>query len=140
MSPAAAAMKDNGGTIRAFGRRRLLDCLKDLSGYGSAALAHETATHSLRVALRRLENGLDLFKSFLPRAGVKSVREEVREISKRAGKVRDCDLVLRVAPAITGSIDARLLMSLVARRERRIDRLVWKPAKTVERWRKLLEI
>jgi CHAD domain-containing protein len=46
----------------------------------------------MRVASRRLRNGLDLFKEFLPRKHAKTWQKEVRVITKALGQARDLDI------------------------------------------------
>ena len=54
------------------------------------------AIHDLRVAIRRLLNGLEAFKPLLPKAGRRRVRKRLRSINKLAGKVRDIDIAIDV--------------------------------------------
>ncbi len=56
--------------------------------------ADEEAVHDLRVATRRLGEGLRLFAGELPDGAGKRVRREIRELRQRAAAVRDRDVTL----------------------------------------------
>jgi CHAD domain-containing protein len=48
--------------------------------------------HQMRVASRRLRNGLNLFKGFLSKKQAKAWQKEVRVITKALGQARDLDI------------------------------------------------
>jgi CHAD domain-containing protein len=54
------------------------------------------AVHDLRVAIRRSEQALVMFKTGLPRKPLKRIRRRLKSILSAAGSVRDCDIALRI--------------------------------------------
>ena len=52
--------------------------------------------HDLRVAIRRLEQGLVTFKVHLPRKQVKRIRKQLKAVLSSAGALRDYDVAARI--------------------------------------------
>ena len=58
-------------------------------------------THDLRVAIRRFTRALIVLKPCFPRDESLRLRRELRPIMKQAGKVRDCDVAVRLLGKIS---------------------------------------
>ena len=79
-----------------FGARYMLTQVEALQGDIQGALVGEDIehVHQMRVASRRMRNGLDLFKDCLSKKKVQSWRKEIRKITKALGNARDLDIQL----------------------------------------------
>ena len=84
------ARKANG----LFGARYMLTQVEALQAEIQGALTGEDIehVHQMRVASRRLRNGLNLFKGFLSKKQAKAWQKEVRVITKALGQARDLDI------------------------------------------------
>jgi CHAD domain-containing protein len=68
------------------------------SALDSAAKAPDAdAVHDLRVSIRRLQQGLRLFRQYLAKSGVKKVRKQMKRIMEHAGEVRNYDICIELA-------------------------------------------
>ena len=132
-------MKETRQPIRTFARGRLTNCLTVVSKTSAKAINTEKGAHEFRVALRRLENCVQLFGPMFSKPGTKRVIKQLDDVRKRMGEIRDCDVYLRTAPALIGSINSDVLRRLAARRDEQVQKLDWKP-KTAAKWQGLLEI
>ncbi|MCW5980084.1 MAG: CHAD domain-containing protein [Bryobacteraceae bacterium] len=56
--------------------------------------ADEEAVHDLRVAIRRFDETLSIFRALVPRKAARKIRRRLRDIRKSAGEVRDRDIAL----------------------------------------------
>jgi CHAD domain-containing protein len=54
----------------------------------------EEAVHKMRVSIRRVQQALRLFRQFLRKGGVKSIRRELKAIMEPAGELRNCHIAL----------------------------------------------
>jgi CHAD domain-containing protein len=54
------------------------------------------AVHDLRVAIRRLAQALVTFKDHLVRKAVKRIRRKLKAVLSAAGRVRDCDIAIKI--------------------------------------------
>jgi len=87
------------------------DCNKQMPGYAALQgatrldrLAYELgrvgksadpeAVHDLRVAIRRFESCLRLFRDYFPGKEAKKIRKRLRDMMDLAGEVRDRDIAL----------------------------------------------
>lgn len=77
-----------------FGARYMLTQVEALQGEIQGALVGKDIehVHQMRVASRRLRNGLNLFWECLPKKKAKAWRDEVRKITKALGSARDLDI------------------------------------------------
>lgn len=77
-----------------FGAKFLLDQVHALEDECQGALTGEDIehVHRMRVASRRLRNGLSLFKNCLPGKKRKAWMDEIRKITRALGKARDLDI------------------------------------------------
>src|SRR6185503_15069163 len=58
----------------------------------AASAPDPDAVHDLRVAIRRFQQFLRVFRQFLPGVTAKKIRRRLRKIMKSAGKVRNRDI------------------------------------------------
>ena len=77
-----------------FGTRYMLTQVEALQDEISGALVGDDIehVHQMRVASRRLRNGLNLFKDCLSKKQAKTWRKEIRAITKALGNARDLDI------------------------------------------------
>ena len=73
--------------------RELLDSAVQAIGRAAESPDPE-AVHKMRVAIRRLQQALLVFRDFLRKKGVKRIRREVKAIMKPAGELRNYDIAL----------------------------------------------
>lgn len=92
MSPAEAV----GSTMREFGNAETCDLLHTaVKAIGKAADdPSEEHVHKMRVSIRRLQQGLRLFRQFLKPKGVREVRSALKRIMEPAGELRNLDIAL----------------------------------------------
>lgn len=77
-----------------FGANYMLEQINQLNKEISGALALDDIEyiHRLRVASRRLRNGLELFQECFPGKKFQAHQENIRQITKALGKARDLDI------------------------------------------------
>ena len=77
-----------------FGARYMLTQVKALQNEIQGALVGEDIehVHQMRVASRRMRNGLNLFEDCLSKKKALSWRKEIRKITKALGNARDLDI------------------------------------------------
>jgi CHAD domain-containing protein len=63
------------------------------------------AIHRMRVSIRRLQQSIRLFRQFLRKKGVQSVRAELRSIMEPAGELRNYDIALKLVRGAGVSTD-----------------------------------
>ena len=112
----------------------------------AAARNHdEESIHDLRVAIRRLLQGLRTFRQFLPRQEVKKIRKRLNSMIHAAAVVRDRDIALAfLHEPGTGQV-AALCAALESERKDAQNRLVellqhWESRNTSSRWRSRLRL
>jgi CHAD domain-containing protein len=54
------------------------------------------AVHDLRVAIRRLSQGLATFKPQLPRKAAKKIHRQLKALLSAAARLRDCDIGVKI--------------------------------------------
>ena len=54
------------------------------------------AIHDMRVAIRRFQQSIRLFRQFLRKKGVRTVRADLRSIMEPAGELRNLDVAVRL--------------------------------------------
>ena len=81
-----------------FGARYMLTQIEALQSEISGALVGDDIehVHQMRVASRRMRNGLDLFEDCLKKKKAKSWRKEIRKITKTLGNARDLDIQIEL--------------------------------------------
>lgn len=57
---------------------------------------HEEAVHDMRVAIRRLQQAIRLFKQYLDPKGVKRVKDRLRAVMDIAGELRNRDIAIEL--------------------------------------------
>jgi len=98
------------------------------------------AVHKMRVAIRRFQQSLRLFRQFLRRRGVKQVRRELKAVMTPAGELRNCDIAIGLIRRAKGEASV-----LKVRRMESRSALVEALGEVVQadlglRWRKALEL
>ena len=81
-----------------FGARYMLTQVKALQGEIQGALVGEDIehVHQMRVASRRMRNGLTLFQDCLAKKTAKAWQDEIRKITKALGNARDLDIQINL--------------------------------------------
>lgn len=95
--------------------------------------------HGLRVSLRKLAEGLRVFKDLFPRGAAKSVRKELRAGMKLAGEARNLDIARDLRKRAKAGAEA----GWAARREQAYGDLArvlkqWNEGRATEHWRERL--
>lgn len=93
-----------------FARRQANRLLADLGRKlaRAAESAGPAAVHDLRVAIRRLQQVLAVFKASFPSRHRKKVRRILKRIMDPAGEVRNCDIAAILIPKLDRKIAPRL--------------------------------
>lgn len=73
--------------------------------------------HDLRVAIRRLSQGLRLFRQFFPRGAHKRIRRALKTITAQAARVRNCDVALELLDKAGLAADSPLAERLRGERD-----------------------
>jgi CHAD domain-containing protein len=96
----------------------------------AAATRDADAVHDLRVAIRRFQQFLRVFRQFLPRTKVKKIRRRLRGLMILAGEVRNRDIASMLLQQAGVTHNSQLSATLARDREqaqqellRSIDRL-----------------
>lgn len=76
------------------------------------------AIHDLRVSIRRLSQGLRVFRKLLDKAHVRKMRRRLRKIMDLSGPVRNCDIALQVLEAAGAPAPQSFERQLAERRSR----------------------
>jgi CHAD domain-containing protein len=105
----------------------------------------EERVHDLRVALRRLMEGLRVGKDALAADGTRQVMKDLRKIMKEAGRVRACDIASDLLREAGATADAQLLQELAVQREQAERKLyeelmVAHQRKATMKWRAALQL
>ena len=93
----------------------------------AASSPHPDAVHDLRVAIRRFQQFLRVFRQFLPDRTARKIRRRLRKIMKSAGEVRNRDIAAKLLRQ-TDRTSSLELSTRLARKRRQaeqdlIDRL-----------------
>ncbi len=120
--------KKNQTASCVFGAKYILGQVDALTGEIQGAIGGDDIEHihRLRVASRRLRNGLDLFKDCLPKKKAKDWMRGVRKVTKALGRARDLDiqilcledLMAETLPATALPGYERVLLRLSQQREK----------------------
>lgn len=95
---------------------RLLDRL--IYQLNRAASAHDAeSVHDLRVAIRRFQQFLRVFRQFLPRAKFKKIRRRLHGLMILSGEVRNRDIAAALLQQAGVTNHSRLSISLARERE-----------------------
>ena len=98
--------------------------------------------HDLRVSIRRLIQGLRLFRDFLPKAEVKQIRKLLRPMIDLTSEVRNRDIAIEL---ISDSKNTRLKQQIRKDRKAWAERFQqavrqWKTDRLLIQWRNTLEV
>ena len=91
--------------------RRLIERLVFDANH-TATCPNPHAVHDLRVAIRRLDQALVIFKLYVHRKPSKRIRKQLKTLLSAAGEVRNCDIAARIL-AKTGKPGAAALQRRV---------------------------
>src|SRR5215471_4781145 len=83
----------------------------------------EEAIHDLRVAIRRLNRGLQVFSKFFPKRPRKEARSRLHELMDAAGEVRDRDIAAELLKNAGVKPDSPVLQRLAKERRQAWDEL-----------------
>jgi CHAD domain-containing protein len=103
------------------------------------------AVHDLRVAIRRFESCLRLFKDYFPRKEAKKIRKRVRDFLDLAGWVRDRDIALDLGRQAGLSPESALLRTWAQQRKQAAQELTTALRRAVKndlstKWRSRLKL
>jgi CHAD domain-containing protein len=94
-------------TIEDFGMKKTAALLQTAAKaiHAASRSPDPEAIHRMRVSIRRLQQSIRLFRQFLRKKGVRSVRAELRSIMEHAGELRNYDIALKLLRAAGGPRD-----------------------------------
>jgi CHAD domain-containing protein len=126
----------------AFASNSIAKLLERLA-YQVGATAHSMSAenvHDLRVAVRRFEQSLALFRQALPGREVKHIRRKLKALMDRAGDVRDCDMAQKILLKCDLPAVADLKKRLAEERREALPGLAaalrrWSARRTSAKWR-----
>jgi CHAD domain-containing protein len=99
----------------------------DRLGYeiGRASKTSDADTvHDLRVAIRRFQSCLKLFRDCFPKAEAKKIRKRLRAIMNLTAAVRDCDIAIGLGLRAELAAESPLLASWRDERNQAAQRLI----------------
>ncbi|HYO82402.1 MAG TPA: CHAD domain-containing protein [Bryobacteraceae bacterium] len=110
---------DGFGSMEAYGLAKTADLLDDAAAAISAAAESPDpeAIHKMRVAIRRFQQALRLFRQFLRKKGLRRVRTELKEIMTAAGNVRNYDIAIGLVRKARGTTEALTVDRAAARQQ-----------------------
>lgn len=132
----------DGETVAAFARDQVSSRLGTLvfAVRRASEKPDAEAIHDLRVAIRRLLQGLTIFSSLFPPGELKRVERRLKRTLDAAGAVRDRDIALELIEAASLSDSGPLASRIVAEREkleRKLEKRIvkWNRDDFSARWR-----
>jgi CHAD domain-containing protein len=130
-----------------FARRQANRLLNDLGRklVRTAESASPAAVHDLRVAIRRLQQVLAVFKASFPPRPRKKVRRALKQIMDPAGEVRNCDIAAILIPKLGPKVAPQLRRKILKDRKTAGRKLVQSLRRLLDRelpakWRGGLEL
>jgi CHAD domain-containing protein len=132
-------------TAASFATSSIAKLLERLA-YQVGVTAHSPGAehiHDLRVAVRRFEQALILFRQALPGKEVKRVRRKLKLLMNHAGDVRDCDVAIRILAKCPASGAAAVREKLAAERKSKLPGMAaalrrWSARRSSAKWRAAL--
>jgi CHAD domain-containing protein len=84
-------------TMESFARKQLSKLVDNLVQelHKAAKRQSAEAVHKIRVSIRRLVQGLRVFRQYVPAAESKKLRKQLRRVMKLSSTVRDHDIALQ---------------------------------------------
>lgn len=105
----------------------------------AASLGTADAIHDLRVAIRRLDQCLRVFRDFYPKRDAKKIRRELRETMEAAGTVRNCDIAIELLKKAKVPAEPWLAQERRRARKRLARALIaWSRRDFSQKWRERL--
>lgn len=85
-------------TMREYAHERVRVLLDDavFQMHDAARLRDPESVHKMRVAIRRFQQALRVFKQFLPGGGTRKVRRQLRKVMGIAGQLRNRDIAIEL--------------------------------------------
>ena len=104
---------------------------------------HAEPIHDLRVAVRRFQQALGIFKNHFPAREVKKIKRRLKDLMDLSSDVRDCDIATKILARSGLSGAAPLKTKIAARRKEGLAQLVtalrrWGARNTSSKWRAVL--
>ncbi|HYI95350.1 MAG TPA: CHAD domain-containing protein [Bryobacteraceae bacterium] len=92
-------------SMRDFAIAKISDLLEDfVAALNAAGKAPDVETvHKVRVSIRRLQQGLRLFRPYLSKSGADKLKVELRAIMDVAGELRNRDIAIELVKETEGS-------------------------------------
>src|ERR1044071_814991 len=85
---------------------------------------HPEPIHELRVAVRRFQQALALFKHHFPSRELKKMKRRLKDLMDRSGPIRDCDIATKILTKSQLEGAAPLKASIGERRKEAVGALV----------------
>ena len=122
-------------TVKQYARETLGSLLDQTAFHlAHAARQHDAeSVHRLRVSIRRLQQGIRLFRQYVDEAEAKKVRKQLREFLRAAAEVRNRDIAVTLIGR--GETHAAALEAERGTRMRELVALLKGRAATAGRWR-----
>ncbi|PWT90710.1 MAG: hypothetical protein C5B56_04990 [Proteobacteria bacterium] len=101
------------------------------------------AIHDLRVAIRRFQQSLVLFKHHFPSRDVKKIKRRLKDLMELSSDVRDCDIASKLVTKSELPSAAPLKAKIAERRKEGLTTLIsalrrWSSRNTSSKWRAVL--
>jgi CHAD domain-containing protein len=133
--------------MREYARGQAADLLRRMAFQANrvARVRDEEAIHDLRVSIRRLDQCLRAFRSFLPREEARALRKELDQIMDLASEVRNRDVALLLLRGARVAAESDLARGL-SRERRDAERALeahlkrWNRRESERKWRAGLEL
>ncbi len=105
----------------------------------AASLGSADAIHDLRVAIRRLNQCLRVFKEFFPKHEVKKIRRELRDVMNATGAVRNYDVAIELLKKAKAPTEPGFAQERRRARKRLASALMaWSRRDFSQKWRERL--
>ena len=97
------------------------------------------AVHDLRVAIRRLNQCLRLFRDFFPPGEARSIRRQLRKLMDLAGDVRNYDIAVELVKKSKTPVIPELATERRRARRKLVNALnAWSRRDSSQKWRERL--
>lgn len=93
-------------TMQAFAYAKTSALMDDVvfALHNAAKLPEADAVHKMRVAIRRFQQAIRLFRQYLEENGVEKVKAELRVIMQVAGELRNRDIAMSLVTESDGDV------------------------------------
>jgi CHAD domain-containing protein len=85
-------------TMEAFAIRKIQELIDNsvFALHDAGRLHDAESVHRMRVAIRRLQQALRIFRQYVSKSGVKRVRKQLKRCLTAAGELRDHDIAIHL--------------------------------------------